>query len=255
MPLVTVSARQLVMPRLCVCCCGPPDRTVEATATRVTGKRVRRSQEHRFDFPACASCVAHHRAEPEAGNYLLWGMLSLGLLTPLLWLMYASAKSSARAMRGPACEAGLHLATYVRWYGSEQTFRFDSRRFADAFHQFNAAAGKNAWAKLDELPGPFIAPLGLATVGTLAPALPRAAPSHNVGVAGVLATAVVFVVVGLCVVGLLARGTLPPTPPQPATRAVSPPSESAAAPATPTPRLHRAAHHRSHHDADARRDQ
>ena len=62
MPRVQISAQYLIhWPKHCACCMGPAETTVEASAVRVTGKKIVKRDERGWLIPYCHGCVNHHR--------------------------------------------------------------------------------------------------------------------------------------------------------------------------------------------------
>jgi len=182
MPVVVVSARDIVAPNLCVCCGGPPDTALADAATRTWGKRVVHSQSRVAVFGICTRCDGHCRVLfPSWSNHLLWTCVvlfvaavthSFGVPVALLavtWgvfvLGYLRARAELLRGRTTSCEAVDRPADYVRWYGTEHTFHFDSLRYARAFADANHAAKKRV--------------LGLDPDGT--PRLPELGPPSALG--------------------------------------------------------------------------
>src|SRR5690349_11405044 len=59
MSCVRISAHIIHWPALCACCCRPADTSVEVSSTRVTGKRVIRTQTKGWKVPYCTRCLDH----------------------------------------------------------------------------------------------------------------------------------------------------------------------------------------------------
>lgn len=158
MARVIVSAKQLPMPSICVCCGSAPTTTVAAAATRTKGKRVVRSETHSFRFPACSQCVHHASLMPNASSYwtAVWLPPVIALFLspplavmlaivswPLLFVLYRARLAAAYAARSESCQAVHNLVSYVGWHGTEHTFTMDSFRFAQAFVEAARAGRKN----------------------------------------------------------------------------------------------------------------
>jgi len=158
---VVVSARSIPMPSICACCGGPPSTNVAATASRTKGKRVKHTEERAFEFPACAQCVAHIKAMPNASSFWSWALVPtvlalvaaapLGVLLavtwcPALFALYRFELGRARSKRSPTCECEHSLVMYEGWYGSDHTFVMESRRFGEALVATCERAGKTAVA-------------------------------------------------------------------------------------------------------------
>lgn len=130
--LVQLSARQITFPRMCACCGGAPNTTYAATATRVTGKRVVRTQSASWSFPYCNHCLAHVRAWPGPWGCATW---ALAACTCFLWLIVQyfldeSAKARARQLCGAHCTQPDAAVSYLGWNGSVQSFEIGSRFYA-----------------------------------------------------------------------------------------------------------------------------
>lgn len=163
---VTVSARSIPMPSMCACCGGPSNARIPAVATRVKGKRVKRTEARAFEFPACSKCVAHVRAMPDKVSYIAWaiGPTLLSLFVPplavlmllgwcpILLALYVVRAAWSRARRGSSCECVRALVAYEGWYGSSHTFATESERFANALVRACRDAGKDAGIVRDARP-------------------------------------------------------------------------------------------------------
>lgn len=87
---VQISARLIHWPQQCACCFGPFNDYYRATYTRVTGKKVIRTDSRWWDVPYCSECLdhldAHARAKSissaSAYSVLVFGIL-IGLVVAL----------------------------------------------------------------------------------------------------------------------------------------------------------------------------
>ena len=128
---VSVSARILSMPTVCVCCGNPASQTVRATSTRVEGKRVVRTKTSAWEFPHCAACAAHDAVWPgvSAG-----GVFWLTILTVGIYLyFYVKRRQRALGMCTVACARPRSAVRYIGWSGSVHYFDFHAPRFVREF--------------------------------------------------------------------------------------------------------------------------
>lgn len=221
MPRVKISANNLVMPSSCVCCGYPGEVSILASASKSRGKRVVHTTTRGFEFPICRACHKHCDIEPNGTMHLSVSLLVILALacTPLaplivFWLpaalvIYLWRKASARAGRGHSCESMGAPVVMENFYAREYTFYFDSGRFAGAFAQANAQAGKNVLG-VDLGGGPVV------TVGPTPVWKILAVPGAFVAVSAIL--------------GLVAWLTKPGTEPSPPAAAVVAAQPSMAAP-------------------------
>jgi hypothetical protein len=165
MPRVTVSARHIEVPDICVCCGGPPSQSLDAGTVRIYDEQRFRLSGQASGFPICSRCFEHRPIRPKAWPYALAALLMIVptrfLSVPVAMLVYALVcrrrEVRVDSLRSPTCEAVEYMAAYERSHGTEHTFRFDSRRFAQEFAVVNRAAGKRVWADLNAfLPQPRV---------------------------------------------------------------------------------------------------
>lgn len=160
---VQVSARILRFPQSCSCCGDVPDTFIQTTLTRVTGKRIVRTQSKSWSFPICRRCVQHASLFCEADqcyqmgrNYKFTGIafviigaiLTCGLIgiPILIYGIFSLMKSVPRANHKAEelereanwfltkqCECRKIVVTYNGWNGSVHSFSIQSDRYAQAF--------------------------------------------------------------------------------------------------------------------------
>lgn len=128
---ISVSARVLTMPTVCVCCGNPANQSVRATATRIEGKRVVRTKTSEWDFPHCAACAAHDDEWPGmSGAGVVW----LTLLTFGIYLyFYLKRRQRALSMCTVACARPRAAVRYIGWSGTVHHFDFHAPRFVREF--------------------------------------------------------------------------------------------------------------------------
>lgn len=132
---VHVSARKLSFPRICACCGAPPQVEYRATAVRVTGKRVIRTQSATWSIPYCQNCLHHASLWPKPWSGLTWFLV---LLTCFVWvpiqlLIDAAARNSARRLCAGNCCNAAPAVVYLGWNGTVESFNFSSVPFAFEF--------------------------------------------------------------------------------------------------------------------------
>jgi hypothetical protein len=71
---VEISARIIRWPPVCACCCRPADSSIEISSTRVTGKRIIRSQTKSWEIPYCRRCLAHIKASRTLHGFSMFVM-------------------------------------------------------------------------------------------------------------------------------------------------------------------------------------
>ena len=168
--MVKVSARILHVPSVCVCCCREAaDGTFRAAYTRVTGKRVIRTQEKGWEFRICATCLAHidlARQEATARTNRNWSIIAgvicglIGLIavvpSPIIGVLLLLASAGCLAFLAPSfskeaekfradldehlsesCCDLLEPVVYLGWDGSIHAFEFRSLEYAAIFSDAN----------------------------------------------------------------------------------------------------------------------
>lgn len=154
---VHISGQFITRPHECACCAGIPDREIDATARRTTGKRVKRTQEKTWSFPYCSACMAHKQKWDGAIGALfagigvgvvliLWGWVAktLAFALPLALLLVGVAClvtyfgiRAANALRHEDCTSASATVRYLGWNGSVHSFDIDSEYFALALMHAN----------------------------------------------------------------------------------------------------------------------
>ena len=152
---VKVSARILSFPSIC-CCCGAynPQGEFLATATRVTGKRVIRTQSRSWGFPLCTKCEKwmHHNSSLKKSSKWFWKLLAITCISGFLsWIFIASigvimatltliswiiAAKKANSIK-PNAICTDPPVIYESWNGSVHTFILSNSNFADCFSKSN----------------------------------------------------------------------------------------------------------------------
>ena len=90
---VQISARLIRWPEQCACCLGRANEVYRATYTRVTGKKVIRTDSRWWDVPYCSSCLGHVDAASRAKAITATGaytVLALGILLGLVVAAFGS---------------------------------------------------------------------------------------------------------------------------------------------------------------------
>jgi hypothetical protein len=95
---VEVSARTIVWPNVCACCCRPADTEVEVSSTRTKGTQVVRTQTRTWEVPYCRGCLDHIEAARELSSLRQTDdgnagravgcclLLAVGLVVAVIWL-------------------------------------------------------------------------------------------------------------------------------------------------------------------------
>jgi hypothetical protein len=127
-------------PHLCACCGAPPETQYSASYTRVTGKRVIRTQTATWNFPYCNNCIAHVRAWPEPWSGVTWFLV---LITCFLWipvqlLLDAAARGRSRQLCCQSCTQPSAAVAYLGWNGSVESFDIAAPVFAFEFALANS---------------------------------------------------------------------------------------------------------------------
>ena len=166
---VKISARILHFPTVCCCCGSVPEMKITATSTRVTGKRVVRSEQRSWPFPICSACYDHSvlfaqadgdrveaaRLKTQGVSWIVVGVLLsacvVGLpflvMGPINLLVQSPAKLAAaiagelRAERymSKRCRCRTDIVVYHEWAGTVHSFEFGSDDYARAFVALNRA--------------------------------------------------------------------------------------------------------------------
>jgi hypothetical protein len=152
---IKISAKLIKFPNLC-CCCGTvqADREFNAVATRVTGKKVIRSQSKGWAFPICKRCLTWTEMQTTADALkncfagVLVATIIAGFIAPhfavlggilgfvLLFCWQGSQRASSVAKPAPACATP--PVAYDGWEGTVHSFRIANAEFATRFEGANA---------------------------------------------------------------------------------------------------------------------
>jgi hypothetical protein len=151
---VSVSARILSFPNICCCCASPgPNGKFTAAATRVTGKRVIKTQERSWAFPICAECIEWRDAVLRGRTVLILTFLSsaltfyLGLENLLIFTVclaisiglgvafFFMDKHSDKIKVATA--ASVTPVVYHEWNGSVHFFSISNKEFYEGFCSAN----------------------------------------------------------------------------------------------------------------------
>ncbi len=168
---IQVSARILTWPRLCACCSRPATTDVAASYTRVSGKRVIRTNTRSWRVPVCATCAEHgiiySRTIGATARAIAWGVAILvvacavgaaagspdGGINPafvvlgaigavaLLIVLLRRAQADQRTAEGmlqDTCCSVAYPVVYQGWSGSVHSFFFRNGVYAQAFVDANA---------------------------------------------------------------------------------------------------------------------
>ena len=164
---VRVSARILKFPQACCCCGRAPDTYIEATATRVTGKRVVRTQTKSWHFPACRNCQSHIRLYAEATEasasvrrvtaegvqlkavglvlalcliglpIIAFGVIKLTVQVPAATAKASGIRHQAKSYQSRQCVCEGEAVRYREWDGSIHRIEFESDNYARDFKDIN----------------------------------------------------------------------------------------------------------------------
>jgi hypothetical protein len=137
----------LSFPEVCSCC---GDATASTRMVGHTRHMGRVKQLTRWTVPCCDACSAHI----EAGRYggavatLLFflALLTLGLLSPLLWLWIRHKRKTARALCGQTCGSyeGMTYAPVAVAGNTGHRFTGAHRNFVSGLARANRAAVRSA---------------------------------------------------------------------------------------------------------------
>ena len=153
-----ISANLLSWPNLCACCGGSPDTKLNASASRVIGKRVRHTTTSSWSVPYCSKCVHHKTVYESASNWLLvsfilglivWffvakvggGLIGFfaGIVLALLGFWpFSKAQTQAKSLMLSSCCSQIFAVRYVEWYGTFHTFVFFSKSYLELFLAANS---------------------------------------------------------------------------------------------------------------------
>ena len=125
---VAISAREIIIPRVCACCGGAAETTVDAAATRVSGRRVVRTTTKAWSFPYCNRC-AHHvhlSREPSFGVIFFLTLVTCGIY---LYLAFRKREQARAATMAP-CSSVEASAAYLGWHGTVHAFELGGGLFA-----------------------------------------------------------------------------------------------------------------------------
>lgn len=168
---IEVSARLLSWPRLCACCSRPATMDITASYTRVSGKRVIRTNTRSWPIPVCMTCAEHGRIYSQtkgateraiawsvfilvggcvlgavvgsSGGGLNFAFVAIGVIgaIALLIVLLRSAQADRQAaqdMLQDTCCSIDYPVVYQGWNGSVHSFYFRNGLYAQAFADANA---------------------------------------------------------------------------------------------------------------------
>jgi hypothetical protein len=78
-----ISAKTIYFPPQCACCGSTPNTSLEASATKTTGKRTVRTQTKTSSFPYCSTCAEHVRVA-ESNTAIVFIGITISLFVLLL---------------------------------------------------------------------------------------------------------------------------------------------------------------------------
>jgi hypothetical protein len=116
--------------------------SMPVTATRVTGKRVIKTQSATWQFPYCSRCAAHAAAWPKAADgctSVLLGLCTCGIYLIIAAAERKKAEARSRALCGPSCAVPWTAVSYLGWSGTVESFNLDSEVFAFEFMLANSS--------------------------------------------------------------------------------------------------------------------
>lgn len=180
---VQVSAHILNYPHCCCCCCGSGANTsFPATATRVWGERVVRTDSKSFNFPLCNACKAwmnrQHAANAARDWFIMSASFAIGypiglfgvaaamggfhlfpwravlllvaasiLLAAVVVLACRNWRRRQRAANSckPAVDCVVEPVIYCGWHGSVRDFRFACGDYCERFRAANAGRVLDRW--------------------------------------------------------------------------------------------------------------
>lgn len=94
MTCLEISAKIINWPPVCACCCQRADTTVPISSTRVTGKKVVKSQTKSWDIPYCRRCLGHTKVAQELlafSTFVLHRSVLIGLAGAMVTLFLTGA--------------------------------------------------------------------------------------------------------------------------------------------------------------------
>jgi hypothetical protein len=143
---VEASGYQFVFPQMCVCCGSHPDTALTVSASKTSGKKVKRTQTNTWDFPYCSRCIKHKDAATFAAiaavivavlalfvfaqihiivGLILGGGGAVGLY---IWLL-----NKAKGQCSEHCVCVGKAVGFVSWDGTRQIFEIVSPKYASEF--------------------------------------------------------------------------------------------------------------------------
>ena len=63
MHVLQISAKIIIWPAHCACCCGPANSSISIGHTRTKGVKVIKEESKSWQVPYCTNCLAHFEAE------------------------------------------------------------------------------------------------------------------------------------------------------------------------------------------------
>jgi serine/threonine protein kinase len=168
---IQVSARILTWPTICACCSRPATTDVAASYTRVSGKRVVRTNTRSWRVPVCATCAEHSSiysrttgatvraiawsvavlviacvlgaavGNPDGGinpTFVVLGAIGAVALLIVLLKRTQDDQRTAEGMLQDTCCSVAYPVVYQGWSGSVHSFYFLNGVYAQAFASANA---------------------------------------------------------------------------------------------------------------------
>lgn len=158
---VEVSAKNISIPRQCVCCAGTASVDLQASASKKRGKS---QYTNSWSFPYCTQCVAHIGRYNFAVGVLVAGLV-LGFLGAVFierwygaiaglgiaaWILLLN---SAKSMLGSTCVCTGPAVAYLGWHGTLHSFRFASQAYGLEFMLANRSKLVNLTSRQHQLLG------------------------------------------------------------------------------------------------------
>ncbi len=154
---ISLSARILNWPKLCACCGKRPDTKLNASFTRVKGKRVIRTDTHSWEVPYCSKCVDHVSKANSANTILIifvligivsivWSLVAKVYIATVLsaifmlagYKFYRYEIEEAESLMSKKCGSLGKAVKFNGWYGTVQYFTFENKDYAGMFANMNS---------------------------------------------------------------------------------------------------------------------
>lgn len=155
---IRVSARKLIWPRSCPCCCENADSELAVIATRTTGKRVIRTSARSWTVPYCSRCV-NHIAKFKAASRTRTACLALSAIVfgvaavsfqSVAWgaflcisciaifiLRIRGLNAQAENAMHPNCASKMAAVEYSGWFGTVHELWFSNQLYVSWFAAAN----------------------------------------------------------------------------------------------------------------------